>query len=167
MKNPIIAALMLGSITAIAQPFDPERGDFAEKREKIEAIKVAYITEELDLTVKESQAFWPIYNELSDKEEALRKKQRDNLVEFKDFEDASDKDIEKAIYEMADLHIQIDELRKSYLDDFIKVIGAKKTAKLLKAEKEFGRKLMERMKRGDRPAPGGERPGPGGGRPMR
>ena len=73
----------------------------------------------------------------------------------------------KPAWEEHDTQIAIEELRKSYLDDFIEVIGAKKTAKLMRAEKEFGRRMMERMKGKDRPRDKGRRPGPDGGRPMR
>jgi phospholipase C len=162
MKNKILTLLMLSTLVAVAQPTG-RPGDFEEKREKIEAIKVAFITEQIDLSVEESQSFWPVYNEMSDKEHALRKAQRDALAGLKDFENASDKDVEKAIMELADLQIEMEELRKSYLPKFIDIIGAKKTAKLMRAEKEFGKRLMERMKGGDRP----DRGAPGGRRPMR
>ena len=162
MKNRILTLLMLASMVAVAQPTG-RPADFEEKREKIEAIKVAFITEQIDLTVEESQSFWPVYNEMSDKEHALRKAQRDAFGGLKDFENASDKEVEKAIMELADLSVEIEGLRKSYLPQFIDIIGAKKTAKLMKAEKEFGKRLMERMKGGDRP----DRKGPGGRRPMR
>ena len=162
MKNKILTLLMLTSMVAVAQPTG-RPGDFEEKREKIEAIKVAFITEQIDLSVEESQSFWPVYNEMSDKEHALRKAQRDALAGLKDFENASDKDVEKAIMELADLQIEMEKLRKNYLPKFIDIIGAKKTAKLMRAEKEFGKRLMERMKGGDRP----DRGGPSGRRPMR
>jgi len=153
---------MLSTLVAVAQP-EGRPGDFEEKREKIEAIKVAFITEQIDLSVEESQSFWPVYNEMSDKEHALRKAQRDAFAGLKDFENASDKDVEKAIMELADLQIEMEKLRKNYLPKFIDIIGAKKTAKLMRAEKEFGKRLMERMKGGDRP----DRGGPSGRRPMR
>src|SRR6056300_2020670 len=162
MKNRILTLLMLVSTVAVAQPTG-RPGDFEEKREKIEAIKVAFITEQIDLSVEESQSFWPVYNEMSNKEHALRKAQRDAFSGLKDFENTSDKEVEKAIMELADLSVEIEELRKEYLPKYIDIIGAKKTAKLMKAEKEFGKRLMERMKGGDRP----DREGPGGRRPMR
>ena len=58
------------------------------------------------LTVEESQAFWPIYNELQDKEIILRSNQ---LKTFKGLDDdeMSDEDIEKMIYSMADAGINI------------------------------------------------------------
>jgi len=153
---------MLTSMVAVAQP-ERRPGDFEEKREKIEAIKVAFITEQIDLTIEESQSFWPVYNQMSDKEHDLRKAQRDAFGGLKDFENASDKEVEKAIMELADLSVDIEELRQSYLPKFIDIIGAKKTAKLMKAEKEFGKRLMERMKGGDRR----DREGPRKQKPMR
>jgi len=162
MKKRILTLFMLTSMVAVAQP-ERRPGDFEEKREKIEAIKVAFITEQIDLTIEESQSFWPVYNQMSDKEHDLRKAQRDAFGGLKDFENASDKEVEKAIMELADLSVDIEELRQSYLPKFIDIIGAKKTAKLMKAEKEFGKRLMERMKGGDRR----DREGPRKQKPMR
>lgn len=153
---------MLTSMVAVAQP-ERRPGDFEEKRKKIEAIKVAFITEQINLTIEESQSFWPVYNQMSDKEHDLRKAQRDAFGGLKDFENASDKEVEKAIMELANLSVDIEELRQSYLPKFIDIIGAKKTAKLMKAEKEFGKRLMERMKGGDRR----DREGPRKQKPMR
>ena len=72
-----------------------------------------------------------------------------------------------ALIRKQDTQIAIEELRKSYLEDFIDVIGAQKTAKLMRAEREFGRIMMERMKGKDRPRDKGRGPGSDGGRPMR
>ena len=33
-----------------------------ESREKIRTLKIAYVTEKLNLTENEAQKFWPIYN---------------------------------------------------------------------------------------------------------
>ena len=166
MKKTLIFGLLLSAAAVTAQPNMGDRADLEKKKEKIEAIKVAYLTEELELTVAESQAFWPVYNELREKEHALREQQRSGLQKLSG-EEPSENEVEKMLYSFADTHIAIEELRKSYLDDFIDVIGAKKTAKLLRAEKEFGRKMMERMRGKDRPRDRGHGPGPDGGRPMR
>ena len=42
----------------------------------MEAVKVSYMTVELDLSSRESQEFWPIYNEYKAKERELRKANR-------------------------------------------------------------------------------------------
>lgn len=166
MKKSLIFGLLLSAAAVAAQPKMGDRADLEQKKEKIEAIKVAYLTEELELTVAESQAFWPVYNELREKEHALREQQRTGLKQLSG-DEPSEKEVEKMLYSFADTHIAIEELRKSYLDDFIDVIGAKKTAKLMRAEKDFGRKMIERMRGKDRPRDRGHGPGPDGGRPMR
>ncbi|MEP2238753.1 MAG: hypothetical protein ABJI22_10375, partial [Maribacter sp.] len=43
---------------------------FAQKKqdwEKINTLKVAFITEKLSLNTKEAQDFWPVYNEYQEK----------------------------------------------------------------------------------------------------
>ena len=39
--------------------FSQKRG---ENKEKIKALKIAYLTEKLDLSSNEAEKFWPIYN---------------------------------------------------------------------------------------------------------
>jgi len=149
MKKTLIFGLLLSTAAVMAQTKSDDRADIVRKKVKIQAIKAAYITEELELTVAESQAFWPVYNELQEKEHELRDKQRSDFKKLTG-DGPSEKEAEKILYSFADTHIAIEELRKSYIDDFIEVVGAKKTAKLLLAEKEFGRRIMERMKGKDR-----------------
>ena len=57
--------LMITSIS-IAQP------RLKEKKEKIKALKIAYITEELELTSEEASKFWPLFNAYEDKQRELR-----------------------------------------------------------------------------------------------
>ena len=167
MKKTLIFGLLLSTAAVMAQPKMGDRAELEKKKEKIEAIKVAYITEELELTVAESQAFWPVYNELQSKEHELREKQRANFMSLKKDEEISEKELETMIYKMSDIHIAIEELRKSYLDDFIDILGAKKMLQLMKAEKEFGRRMMERMKGNDRQRDKGRRSDPKSKRPIR
>ena len=71
---------------------------YKENREKIEAEKVAFITDKLDLTVKEAQDFWPIYNEYQKKREEVfieKRKLHKNLT--KNLETLSDKEIIEAL----------------------------------------------------------------------
>ena len=150
MKNTLIFTLLISSIPAFSQPKTiNDKEAIEQKKKKIEAIKVAYLSNALELTIEESQSFWPVYNELQDKEIELRLEQSRN---FKDLEsdEISDEALEKMIYSMAEAEIGIAKLRKSYIDDFIKIIGAKKNAKLIRAEKEFGRRMMNRIKAGKR-----------------
>lgn len=164
MKTKLIALALLIGASLSAQPRGVEHR-MEEKKEKIQAMKVAYITRELDLTVEESQSFWPVYNEMQDKEMQLREDQLETFKQLRKSETLSDKELEKALYDVADGHIAVEQLHRDYLPKFIKELGPQKTAKLLRAEKEFGRKVLEEM-RGQHPAerrpggPMGEHPAP-------
>ena len=60
----VLCALMVLSMGAFAQgPQGPRRGADNGWRERVRAEKVAFLTEEIDLTESEAQVFWPIYNE--------------------------------------------------------------------------------------------------------
>ena len=43
-----------------------------EKRDQIKAMKVAFLTSELNLTSDEAEKFWPVYNAYDDKQFELR-----------------------------------------------------------------------------------------------
>jgi len=45
----------------------------APNQEKIEAQRVAFITQELDLTPDEAKVFWPVYNEYDAKRHEFKK----------------------------------------------------------------------------------------------
>ena len=167
MKKTLIFGLLLSTAAGMAQPKIGDRVEIEKNKEKIEAIKVAYITAELELTVAESQAFWQVYTELQSKEHELREDQLANFMSFKKDEEISEKELETMIYKMSDIHIDIEELRKSYLDYFIDILGAKKMLQLMKAEKEFGSRMMERMKGNDRQRYKGRRSDPKSKRPIR
>ena len=47
MKKTLIFGLLLSTAAVMAQPKMGDRAELEKKKEKIEAIKVAYITEEL------------------------------------------------------------------------------------------------------------------------
>ena len=78
----ILCALALFAGFAFAQ--NPQRGQGNRQgrggegwRERVRAEKVAFLTEQIDLTESEAQVFWPIYNQLQNEQresfEAVRK----------------------------------------------------------------------------------------------
>ena len=102
MKSLKILLLLVCSATlAIAQrddmpPGPPPGGGPPMKQEKIEAMKVGFITQKLDLSSEEAQKFWPVYNKYQDELKGIRESRR-NEIEGKSMETMSDKDVEKLI----------------------------------------------------------------------
>jgi len=117
-------------------------------KDKIEAQKIAYITNALSLTAAEAQQFWPIYNEFSDKNEELVKAFRKNNIEDKEVNPETISD--KEALEIADGQIiqaqQILDLRKKYHIEFKKVLPPKKLLKLYQAERDFKKFLLKEIK---------------------
>jgi hypothetical protein len=57
-------------------------------REKIKALKVAYITEELNMNTKMAQKFWPIYNRYEEQKRELHRREHIDLEEAEKFSEA-------------------------------------------------------------------------------
>ena len=80
IKNILPIVLFLASFSFYAQ-----NEKINEKREKIKAYKVSFLTTELELTSNEAEKFWPIYNAYDDKQFELRhEKMKTYLRKLKD-----------------------------------------------------------------------------------
>ena len=112
--------------------------------DKVEAIKIGFITERLNLTPEEAKIFWPVYNKYQDELETVRKSRRENLINAKmNFDEMTDKEVDKAIEtQIASRQNELDLLKK-YHPQFKQVLPIKKVAKLYRAEEDFKRKLLD------------------------
>lgn len=118
------------------------------KKEKMEALKIAYITKRLNLTTEEAQKLWPIYNEYESKKTDINKGCRnDNLIlKQGSIEDLTDAEAEQLVDRQI-IHAQkVLDLRKEYLLKLKKVLSVKKVALLYQAERNFRKVLSDGMK---------------------
>ena len=76
----LIAALLVSHLGFSQDKQDDE----LSRKEKIKRLKIAFITKELDLTVDQSEKFWPVYNELESKVEDEKKARRKTAKELKE-----------------------------------------------------------------------------------
>ena len=144
MKTKIIFPIIFLLVTSLSF----SQG-FKEKREKVKALKVAYITEQLELTTDEAQKFWPIYNAFDDNQAELRhEKMRSILDRFKpgNVEKLSEKDASNSLIQMEKIEEDLFNLKKKFIKDLQGVISAKKIIKLKKAEEDFNRELLKQMR---------------------
>ena len=143
LKKVLLVALLLTTTLSFGQ----QRPD----REKIKALKVAFITERLDLSAKEAQTFWPIYNEHEAKRQVLRQKERSQIRgKIKNADELSEKEAEDLLEKYISFEDEEEALNKAFLKNVSKVISSKKTLLLLRSEEEFKRQLIKqyRHKRG-------------------
>jgi hypothetical protein len=133
--------MLLIPFAGIAQQLSPEQ------QEKYEALKVAFLTEELSLSSKEAQTFWPVYNEMDEKLTEIRQAKRKNERSVrKNFESITDADLEKAIIDALDHAEEEIKIKREYLPQFQSVLATRKVAKLYASEEKFKRKLLKKMK---------------------
>lgn len=115
--------------------------------DKIEAMKIAFLTNKMELTSKEAQLFWPLYNEYNDKAEKLRKVKRSDFSELKNkMDNLTDAQIRQYMNEVLDTKQKELTLEKEYFEKYIKVLPAKKLAKLYQAENLFKKELIRKLK---------------------
>ena len=151
LKTILIIAFISFVGIAYSQPMGPppkgKQDRQQEKKENIEAMKIAFITTKLDLTPEEAQKFWPVYNQYNDKINEMRKQQRmDDRENKKNFDELTDKDIEEDID--ADLAFKQKELdmQKEYTKKLKTVLPIRKISKLYEAENQFKKVLIEKLK---------------------
>lgn len=102
---------MIWVFTAGLQAQQPRDG------ERLEALKIAYLTKKLNLTTEEAQRFWPVYNQYMADLKKVRADERNG--------DEIEKD-EKIL-----------AVRKKYQADFSKALSPERANDFFRAEKEF------------------------------
>ncbi|WP_317898545.1 hypothetical protein [Aurantibacillus circumpalustris] len=113
-------------------------------RDKVEALRVEFISKSLELTNSEYEKFWPVYNEYNDKIRAIRKNLRHGYRNKTD--DLSEKEAEQLYYLFVQSKQAEADVHKQYNEKIKSIIGAKKTVKLHVAEEEFRMKVMKSIK---------------------
>ena len=114
--------LVLISLAAFASAQEDIPSD--KKQQDIEALKVAFISKELELTPDEAQKFWPLYNQYS--------KELKTTIKYD--VDVLDRD-EKVL-----------NLRKRYKDQFSKILGQQRMNRIFNAEGRFRQLLIKSMR---------------------
>lgn len=143
-KALIMAAIAIMLSTGlIAQ----ERG-----KERIKAYRTAYITQELDLSSKEAEKFWPVYNEYDKKIFNLRvvkmREERSRIKELGGPEMLSDEEASKTLNTMLASEKEIYKTREDMYKALSKVLSPTKLLKLYHAEMSFNKRLLSEFKKG-------------------
>ncbi|GFZ77320.1 hypothetical protein GCM10011531_03360 [Aquaticitalea lipolytica] len=138
MKKIILLLLLIGTFNATAQDF--------KNRERIKALKVAFITERLELTSTEAQQFWPIYNTFEDNTNKLRRENYENRRKT-DIDNLSEQEAKVMLNDMVSVENQKSKLREKFVADLLKVMPAKKIILLKITEDEFNKRMLQEMKK--------------------
>jgi hypothetical protein len=148
MKNIIAAALLL------CLPFLVTAQRSGSRNTEIEAYKVSYLKEKLELTPEESKIFWPIYTAWTNEQSALRQERRQRMISFRkstEIEDLSDIEVQTLItnelnFKQRDLNIE-----RKYYNKLKTSLPIKTVGKYYRAQETFKRELLSRYREGRKP----------------
>lgn len=136
MRKYILLLLLTLSVTIVSaqrpHKFDPKRFE-VEMRQ--------FISTEAGLTPKEAAAFFPVFDEMQQKQRMLFDKMR--RYQFVDTND--NKASLEAIKEMDNIDLQIKKLQREYHLKFCKVLPAGKVFEVIRADEKFHRIAFKRM----------------------
>lgn len=136
----LISICSLGTVSKAQEAPKPTEEDMR----KIKSAYIALVTERLELSPKQAEKFWPIYNEYVDKRQALKSRLDERRSQI-DPKTASEEEKRSLI----DLHLKLKEqevdLERTYSDRMMRVISPEQLIKLRSAEEDFRRMLLERL----------------------
>lgn len=143
--NKILPILLL----FISFSFYAQGEKMKEKKEQIKALKVAFLTTELELTSSESEKFWPVYNAFDDKQFELKHlKMRAFMGRMDDnaMDKMSEKEANSFLNQMESNEDELYMLRKKFITTIKGILPATKIIKLRKSEEDFNRKLLQQYR---------------------
>jgi hypothetical protein len=141
----MIMLLLSARLFAQEEEFQQQEQD-PKVKQKIQAARVAYITDQLALTPEEAEKFWPIYREFSEKRQHLLKEYRQakrNPDPGKTAEQ-NDKDLVELSLKLKQQEV---DLEKDYSGKLLKVISAQKLRTLPEAERKFRQMILDQIQR--------------------
>lgn len=132
----LIILFLLPANILLAQEKNEDR---EAQHKRIKALKVAFITQELELTDKLAQEFWPIYNEYERKKRKLHEREH---IELEDVSCYNENQAEDLLNEFLSVENEEYKIKKQLFKDLKQIITAKDIIKLHKLEDEFHKKLI-------------------------
>ena len=118
--------------------------------EKIRAFKVAFLTEKLNLTEREAEKFWPIYNIYDKKMMQLHREERrgikKSIMSNGGLDSLSEKESKDIFDKIKLVSKQQYETKNEFYSKLTKILPYKKILQLEIAEHEFNRKLIGKLK---------------------
>ena len=138
MKKLLIIVFVSAAIVAQAQ------NNNRSAQEKLEAARIALITERLSLTPEQAQAFWPLYNEYAEQRREIQMEYRQSRQGL-DINNLSE-DQQRAVLKgrMEEKQRQLN-LENQYAERMLGVINARQMMALKKAEDDFRGMILRRL----------------------
>jgi len=124
-----------------AQP-DENMGRFHEE-------KIKFFNEKLDLSPKEAEKFWPVHDDLHNRNRKINEEERILLDYYNsNYEAMSDEEVHEQLEKFIALQKKRVDLAMKYHEKFVEVIGEKKTMRMYALDHEFRKYILHQFRQG-------------------
>lgn len=107
-------------------------------RGQISTDRQAVVALNMDLSEKQSEAFWPVYREYHEKRDELADRRVKLLTEFRDSQiGMTAEQAKQMLKESIDLEDKLNDLKHNYRADFEKVLGPRHTLRYYQIENKL------------------------------
>jgi len=146
MKKTIITLIttVLLSTLGIAQPDHQGPEKNGPSKERIESLRRAYYTKELNLSPTEAEKFWPIYNAFEENKKQLQKKMKQLHEDTSSIQNMNGLDVYGNKLEL--LKIEESQQMTQYIKNSAQAIGLDKAKILIGLDAKFKKEISERLK---------------------
>jgi hypothetical protein len=118
-----------------------------DRKEKLEAEKVAFFTQELALTKSESESFWPVYNDFSNRKDKIN---RDRIVLYRyiseNKEYMTEPEIQDALTKFIMYQTQETALIETFNKKFLEILPPKKVMMIYVTENQFKIYILKKIR---------------------
>lgn len=118
------------------------------KKEQIKSLKIAYITDALQLDSPSAERLWPVYNKYEQRYMAVREQRKAIVASYKNKlaqKTLTEAEAERYITQLGNLNAQLTNLEQQRMQELSKTIGAVRTLQLKRAENEFHKDLVKKV----------------------
>ena len=143
MKRILLLLFFCATTLATTAAFAQDKSSSKERRERVEAAKIAFLTDKMELTSEQAQKFWPLYNEYETKRRDLLKAYRSGYRQ--DVEELTEQEAKVRIDGMFTTREKELALEQEYAARYIRVISYKQLIKLYRGERDFTKLLLQRL----------------------
>lgn len=118
-----------------------------DKIEKIDAEKVAFFNRELALTKAESDKFWPVYNDFSNRKDKINRDRKvlfQYISENKDY--MSDAEVQESLTKFLLFQSQESALIETFNKKFLEILPPKKVMMIYITENQFKVYILKQIR---------------------
>ena len=157
ISNPFSLITLLILLTTSSVSF----GQTEEQKAKFNKERIAFFTNELQLTDAEAKKFWPLYNDFNNRKMKIAEEEKSILSYFHNNSDnMSETEITESLSKILDISNRRHKLELDYHNKFKEILTEKKVMQLYVTDRQFRRHIIGRLRHSNQ----GQGPGQGEGR---